>query len=232
MKRKRDKTRHNLLAITKNIIQQQGIIGFRLCDISKAANISAGSLYSHFSSKESLLISLYLERLEATIALRKEISQSNLSYYEKILAVNLVLIMFSLHHDRGDGLNFMLANRSLWENAEPALKMQMEGGYALLHAQHVQLWDDARIKGGLLSDNKICNDVRHQLFCYQRGCVVSLQNPMIRGGQEQKTSAHYLEIMINIMRQLCWEPKTDSIDKKHLETHCRTLVDQSDLAII
>ncbi|WP_345334727.1 TetR/AcrR family transcriptional regulator [Ferrimonas pelagia] len=232
MKKTRDTVRRNLLQAAKRVIVQQGVIGFRFCDVAKESQVSMGSLYSHFSCKESLLVSLYIERVMRLIEVRRQIAQCQLSPYEKLIAVNLLSVMASLHHQKADGLNFLLANPSVWEQAEPSLKLQMEGGYGAMTEQTRDLWDQAVASGSLLSEPSAIAMSRHQLLCYQRGCVMQLQNPMVNKSREKPDLSLCLDTMVAILSTLAWAEGADRLDRTQLLSVCRTLVDQHEVALI
>ncbi len=60
-------TKEKILKSVEEIIQTDGIKDFSLRDIARKANISLGTLYYHYNSKDELVIdlaSLYLDRLD------------------------------------------------------------------------------------------------------------------------------------------------------------------------
>ena len=73
--RERDKTHRKILDITAELLARNGYASTSLRDISGAANMKAGSLYYHFTSKDELVervlsqgIKLVEDKVRAAIA--------------------------------------------------------------------------------------------------------------------------------------------------------------------
>lgn len=61
MRQKDDKKVEKIFSATLQLVEQSGLSGITMCDISKAAGIATGTLYIYFRSKEELINELFSE---------------------------------------------------------------------------------------------------------------------------------------------------------------------------
>ncbi|WP_055669269.1 TetR/AcrR family transcriptional regulator [Desnuesiella massiliensis] len=93
-------TRKHLTEIAIKQFGENGIIATRTSDISKAANVSHGTLFAHFSTQEELLIAV-IEEFGTRITQRlHELVDTNSSLYEVLEAHIKGLIEFEPFYTR------------------------------------------------------------------------------------------------------------------------------------
>ena len=114
---KRQQREADILAATIRLLDERSFLDLRMSDIAKAADCSMGAIYSHFSSKEDLLLGCANAICRMRKPLRQRISQQDLPPHER-----MVLMCFCLWH--GDDLNpghyrlqQLAMNPSVWERA-------------------------------------------------------------------------------------------------------------------
>ncbi len=61
MRQKDDKKIAQIFSATLQLVEQNGLTGITMCDISKAANLATGTLYIYFKNKEELINALFVE---------------------------------------------------------------------------------------------------------------------------------------------------------------------------
>ena len=57
--KKSQKTISKIIEVTQKLLEEKGFVNVTIRDICKAANISTGSFYSHFNSKEELMATIF-----------------------------------------------------------------------------------------------------------------------------------------------------------------------------
>ncbi|QIZ77649.1 TetR/AcrR family transcriptional regulator [Ferrimonas lipolytica] len=231
-RKNRQTVRNQLLRSAQYLIQQQGLVSMRFCDIAKHAETSTGTLYSHFASKENLLVELYVERINDYVKTRQELLDAELNPAERLLVSNLTPIMVSLHSPNTDGLNFMIANAGLWQHAESAYRSQIEASFLKLQQITDKLWLVPIEQGKLLSDMAAIKQCRQLLIGYQRGCVLQSQNLFLREQQSLPSLECSFSTMENLLNGLDWLAPYGHIDQSQVISACRTQLDWHTKALI
>lgn len=70
LERKKERTRHDILAAATQVLAQKGLHRTKIADIAAAADVGVGTFYLHFATKESLfgaLVDETVARMKATI---------------------------------------------------------------------------------------------------------------------------------------------------------------------
>ena len=65
--RQKDLTRARLLEAAGRLVCAQGFLAFRTLDLARAAEVSHGTVFVHFPTREALLVALVEERLAAVL---------------------------------------------------------------------------------------------------------------------------------------------------------------------
>ena len=84
MKNKQEKLRireEMIISKVSSLIIEEGFFNLRMSDVAKNAKVSMGTLYSHFSSKEDLLIGISNSLLSKRLDMMKKVKKS----FEKLL---------------------------------------------------------------------------------------------------------------------------------------------------
>ena len=93
-------TRKHLIEIAIKQFGENGIITTRTADIAKAANVSHGTVFAHFSTQEELLISVIEEFGNRIIQRLHELVNTNSSLFEVLKAHIVGLIEFEPFYTR------------------------------------------------------------------------------------------------------------------------------------
>jgi AcrR family transcriptional regulator len=75
----KEETRKNILEHTKELLYKNGFIKVSTKEISKASNVSQGSIFLHFTSKDNLLLTIFTEGMQNIELQLKNILDSNLT---------------------------------------------------------------------------------------------------------------------------------------------------------
>jgi len=79
----------NILSIAIDVIKDKGVLDFKISEVAKEASVSIGTLYTHFQSKEDLILALACKNLENHGLFLEELLKINLNMAEKLLAINI-----------------------------------------------------------------------------------------------------------------------------------------------
>ena len=114
---KRQQREADILAATIKLLDERSFLDLRMSDIAKAADCSMGAIYSHFSSKEDLLLGCANAICRIREPVKQRISQQDLPPHER-----MVLLCFCLWYgdDQYPGhyrLQQLAMNPSVWERA-------------------------------------------------------------------------------------------------------------------
>ena len=114
---KRQQREADILAATIRLLEERSFLDLRMSDIAKAADCSMGAIYSHFSSKEDLLLGCAETICRMREPLQNRITEHNLPPHE-----HMALLCFCMWH--ADDLNpahyrlqQLAMNPSVWERA-------------------------------------------------------------------------------------------------------------------
>ncbi|MET4695683.1 TetR/AcrR family transcriptional regulator [Endozoicomonas lisbonensis] len=114
---KRQQREADILTATIKLLDERSFLDLRMSDIAKAADCSMGAIYSHFSSKEDLLLGCANTICRMMAPLKESISQQNLPPHER-----MVLLCFCMWYsdDQNPGhyrLQQLAMNPTIWERA-------------------------------------------------------------------------------------------------------------------
>ncbi|AKC61443.1 MULTISPECIES: TetR/AcrR family transcriptional regulator [Clostridium] len=76
-----------IIETAEKLIKQKGYHHFKMSDISDELDIGKGTIYNHYPSKEDLLFTLIYPKLQKLQNCLRQISESNISFEEKIRKV-------------------------------------------------------------------------------------------------------------------------------------------------
>lgn len=113
------------------LLQEQGFLGVRMSDVAKVSGYSMGTIYSHFSSKEDLLVACAVEVEEEILNTLRRALEQPLPPLERLLLMGLVAWSCVEQNPTADELVHLSMSPSIWRRASPAR-----------HAQQVKLSND------------------------------------------------------------------------------------------
>ncbi|AMO57756.1 hypothetical protein GZ77_13330 [Endozoicomonas montiporae] len=114
---KRQQREAEILSATMKLSEERSFLDLRMSDIAKAADCSMGAIYSHFSSKEDLLLGCADTICRMRMPLKQRVSQQELPPHEHLA---LICLCMWLYDDLNPGhyrLQQLAMNPSVWERA-------------------------------------------------------------------------------------------------------------------
>ncbi|RCK24481.1 hypothetical protein TH8_12835 [Thalassospira profundimaris] len=117
---KRQQREEMILDAAGKLISEVGFFELKMSDIARACDISVGTLYGHFASKEDLLIGLAV-MAGAKRAEKFDIARNHDgSAIEKYIIANLLDLGFSIDHPQLFEAEYLALAPSVWKRATPA----------------------------------------------------------------------------------------------------------------
>ncbi len=115
---KKEEKKNNIIDAALKLFSKKGFHNTTIPDIAKALNISVGSLYNYFSSKEVLAKDIMRYTSEILGEKIKKINNSQISTREKIKKI--VAIYFEIADDKPEMIEYFLriylSNRDIFKN--------------------------------------------------------------------------------------------------------------------
>jgi len=116
---KREIREREIIGTTMMLLAKRGFLDVRMADIARETGNSMGTIYSHFESKEDLLVACaYALTLEHQ-TLIKDIRQQTVPAIEKIIAVAHCSWLISMQHPDLVEIDNLSMMPSIWRRATP-----------------------------------------------------------------------------------------------------------------
>jgi len=107
-----------ILQVARDLAAECGYLELKISDVAAKAKISIGTLYSHFESKEDLIVALanvsFCKRFECYDAM---LNNGDMKLSERLLGVAFVDYLFSLDHPELFEAEQLSATTSVWQRA-------------------------------------------------------------------------------------------------------------------
>lgn len=102
------------------LIAQHGFFELKMSDLAQACDISVGTLYAHFASKEDLLLGLAITAGQKRARFFGHARAHDGSAMEKFIVASLLDIRFSLEHPEWFEAEYLALAPSIWTRATPS----------------------------------------------------------------------------------------------------------------
>ncbi|MGI9283699.1 MAG: TetR/AcrR family transcriptional regulator [Endozoicomonas sp.] len=114
---KRIQREAEIVAATLLLLEEKSFLDLRMSDVAQAAECSMGAIYSHFSSKEDLLLGCAYVLTRQKIQVLHRILEADLISLEKMVMISLC--MWQINQDRPEhfALSQLAMNPSVWQRA-------------------------------------------------------------------------------------------------------------------
>ena len=91
---KRLEREQHILRCAWRAVADEGFLALKISDLAQSAEVSVGTLYAHFESKEDLIIAMAVDAWQAKLAYIERVSQLDISPAEKVVAIPIALFLF------------------------------------------------------------------------------------------------------------------------------------------
>jgi len=116
-----------IIEVAQKIIRKNGLVNFKMSDLSKKAKMSVGTIYSHFPSKEDLFLGIHLHHLKKKEAIFFKVFDHNTwSSLEKVIAMTLSDLDYDRKMMELSEVHAIAMFPSVWEKASPGITSRLE----------------------------------------------------------------------------------------------------------
>ena len=107
-----------ILGAARTLVATEGFLALKMTEVAQAATVSVGTLYTHFESKEDLIMALATETWRGRLSGFETIfAEENLLWSERLVAAVFVDFLFSVDHPELFAAEQLAATASVWEGA-------------------------------------------------------------------------------------------------------------------
>lgn len=114
---KRQKREEMILDRAQDQIAEFGFLDLKMSDLAKAADLSVGTLYAHFASKEDLLLGIAIRAGARRTAFFETARRHDGSAIEKFIIASLLDIRFSIENPALFEAEYLAFAPSIWQRA-------------------------------------------------------------------------------------------------------------------
>ncbi|MBY6185105.1 TetR/AcrR family transcriptional regulator [Marinobacter hydrocarbonoclasticus] len=196
-----------LLAVARELILEEGMVSFKFVEIAKRAEISRATLYKHFSGKEDVLVSLFVQDANTTREMLINIqNDASLNDQEKLITALLAPVSISMEQKNRLGTAFLSANPGIYLFATQERQDELMAITNQLRQVNTQLWMGPVQRGALKATPEQLQSVMSSLYPYQRGCVIIPQSVMTLGNQISRSLNEVYDNLLAYTQPLDWQP--------------------------
>lgn len=110
--------RENLILDTaRRLIREKGFLSLTMSELAEAVEYSVGTLYTHFETKEDLLVALAAQTIGQRAMLFEEIQQSQLISRDRIYGILVVRLVLAESGPEIFDIERLAASPSIWKRA-------------------------------------------------------------------------------------------------------------------
>jgi len=114
---KREQREQEIIEVAIRMLAETGFLGMRMADLAKATNYSMGTIYSHFDSKEDLIVACAYTLCLDEKWFFDEIGTQDIPDIEKIITLAQCSWLISMHHPELIEIDNLSLMPSIWRRA-------------------------------------------------------------------------------------------------------------------
>ncbi len=128
---KRDARERELLDAARGVIADEGILEFRMAELARRAGCSVGTLYTHFESKEDVILAVAVESVTCLETLAERVAALPLRTPARLLGIVAADFLRRQARPEMAELEQLVLNASIWRRASRSrvaeLRSRIEG---------------------------------------------------------------------------------------------------------
>ena len=134
------------------LIAEYGFFELKMSDLARACDISVGTLYAHFASKEDLLLGLAILAGQKRAGFFDYARAHDGSAMEKFIVASLLDIRFSIDHPQWFEAEYLALAPSIWQRATPSHHQSQLAGIGRITEMFQSFLSDAADELGVSGD--------------------------------------------------------------------------------
>ncbi|MDX8412451.1 MAG: TetR/AcrR family transcriptional regulator [Mariprofundales bacterium] len=219
---KREQREHEIIDKSIQLLSQQGFLSLRMSDIAQAAQYSMGTIYSHFESKEDLLIACAHTLVLEHQLLIQTIQQRPIPAIEQIIATAQCNWLISMHHPDLIEIDNLSLMPSVWRRATRQRADQLNQLHVVLASTFLAIVEQAiadNLHGYQHLEAAEKSQLAHTLTHGMWGLCVGLASTAQSGyasnlcpKNSDENHAHFTTNYANFLKGYGWqEPNIDTV---------------------
>jgi AcrR family transcriptional regulator len=110
--------RENLVLETaRGFIREKGFLSLTMAELAEAVEYSVGTLYTHFETKENLLVALAVQTISQRAILFEQVQQARLKSRDRIYGILIVRLVLAESAPETFDIERLAASPSVWKRA-------------------------------------------------------------------------------------------------------------------
>jgi AcrR family transcriptional regulator len=123
----REEREQVIVQAARKLISNEGFVHFKMSELAREADMSVGTLYSHFPSKEDLLLGIHLHNLSLKQTMFKDIfSKASWSPLQRLIAMTLADWDLDRKMKELSEIDALAMFPSIWKKASPGITGRLE----------------------------------------------------------------------------------------------------------
>ena len=130
------KRESSILTSARGLVREHGFLGMRITAVAKASGVSVGTLYTHFESREDLILALASRSLRGRLdGFEHVFADDSLGPAERLVVAVCLDFLFSVDHPELFAAEQLSATPSVWDggSARRALEVSSHHAEIMLH---------------------------------------------------------------------------------------------------
>jgi len=131
---RREQTRHreqSILASARGVVRTLGFLRMRISEVAKAAGVSVGTFYTHFESREDLIMALASQALQGRLdGFQAVFADDSLGSAERLVVAVCVDFLFSVDHPELFAAEQLCATPSVWDGGSARRASELSSYHA------------------------------------------------------------------------------------------------------
>jgi AcrR family transcriptional regulator len=115
--KKRLEREQHILACAWKMVADRGFLDLKITELAKAAEVSVGTLYAHFESKEDLIIALAVDAWQAKLKYIEQVRRLDLDIVERVVIIPIALFLFDRENPALFEAQQLAGVPSIWRRA-------------------------------------------------------------------------------------------------------------------
>lgn len=227
---KRGLREQEIIEIAIKLLSEKGFLDVRMSDIAKATGYSMGTIYSHFESKEDLIVACAHTLIQDKKGLFENIAQlPEIPDIERITTLAQCSWLISIQHPEFIEIDTLSLMPSVWRRATPERAERLNELHVELAASFLSIVMKA-IENGINGHTHLDEAEKEQLATHLThgmwGLCVGLSNTMQSGyvsalspKESEQTYSHFKTNFTNFLKGYGWqEEDTDAVFLRCLTT--------------
>ncbi|WED22888.1 TetR/AcrR family transcriptional regulator [Vibrio sp. JC009] len=221
----RQQREQHIIQTVLDRLEISSVLDLTMSDIAKASECSMGAIYSHFPSKEDLLIAVSNETIKQDLAILEKVTEKAKDDFDKLLSTVFAIAALFVERPQYYALNQLAMNPNIWANASASRVEEGNKMAEQILENILELVDSVNKEKGLTLDDRSAELFVTSLY----GMVVGVMEikmsgyGMILDKHSDRTKGPVYNLIPAVCRLLsAWSIKDTNL-AEHVEIICQTV---------